>query len=97
MTVDEAAVDRVCADPDLAKLGVRDLPVAAALGLPAVFVPYPHSNREQYRNARPVVDAALAAGCVIGPSGNRPRHGLPGHPVSRVARRTHRAGGGTAL
>ncbi|MCW2533566.1 MAG: Indigoidine synthase, partial [Blastococcus sp.] len=26
-------VDRVCTDPDLAKLGVRDLPVAAALGL----------------------------------------------------------------
>lgn len=26
-------VDRVCSDPDLAKLGVRDLPVAAALGL----------------------------------------------------------------
>jgi pseudouridine-5'-phosphate glycosidase len=26
-------VDRVCDDPDLAKLGVRDLPVAAALGL----------------------------------------------------------------
>jgi pseudouridine-5'-phosphate glycosidase len=26
-------VDRVCADPDLAKLGVRDLAVAAALGL----------------------------------------------------------------
>jgi pseudouridine-5'-phosphate glycosidase len=25
-------LDRVCADPDLAKLGVRDLPVAAALG-----------------------------------------------------------------
>ena len=28
-----AEVDRVCGDPDLAKLGVRDLPVAAALGL----------------------------------------------------------------
>jgi pseudouridine-5'-phosphate glycosidase len=27
-----AEVDRVCADPGLAKLGVRDLPVAAALG-----------------------------------------------------------------
>jgi pseudouridylate synthase len=27
-----AEVDRVCADPDLAKLGIRDLPVAAALG-----------------------------------------------------------------
>jgi pseudouridine-5'-phosphate glycosidase len=26
-------LDRVCADPDLAKLGLRDLPVAAALGL----------------------------------------------------------------
>ena len=26
-------VDRVCADPSLTKLGVRDLPVAAALGL----------------------------------------------------------------
>jgi pseudouridylate synthase len=26
-------VDRVCADPSLAKLGVRDLPIAAALGL----------------------------------------------------------------
>jgi pseudouridine-5'-phosphate glycosidase len=28
-----AEVDRVCGDPGLAKLGVRDLPVAAALGL----------------------------------------------------------------
>jgi pseudouridine-5'-phosphate glycosidase len=28
-----AQVDRVCADPSLAKLGIRDLPVAAALGL----------------------------------------------------------------
>jgi pseudouridine-5'-phosphate glycosidase len=28
-----ADLDRVCADPDLAKLGIRDLPVAAALGL----------------------------------------------------------------
>ncbi|HEX8930976.1 MAG TPA: pseudouridine-5'-phosphate glycosidase, partial [Actinomycetota bacterium] len=25
-------VDRVCADPELAKLGIRDLPIAAALG-----------------------------------------------------------------
>jgi pseudouridine-5'-phosphate glycosidase len=27
-----AEVDRVCADPELAKLGVRELPIAAALG-----------------------------------------------------------------
>jgi UDP-N-acetylglucosamine--N-acetylmuramyl-(pentapeptide) pyrophosphoryl-undecaprenol N-acetylglucosamine transferase len=25
--------------------------------MPAVYVPYPHSNREQYRNAVPVVEA----------------------------------------
>jgi pseudouridine-5'-phosphate glycosidase len=31
LTADQ--VDRVCGDPDLAKLSVRDLPVAAALGL----------------------------------------------------------------
>jgi pseudouridine-5'-phosphate glycosidase len=31
LTPDE--LDRVCADPDLAKLGIRDLPVATALGL----------------------------------------------------------------
>jgi pseudouridylate synthase len=31
LTADE--VDRICADPDLAKLGVRDLPVAAAMGI----------------------------------------------------------------
>ena len=31
--LDTGQVDRVCADPDLAKLGIRDLPVAAALGL----------------------------------------------------------------
>ncbi|GAA3160835.1 pseudouridine-5'-phosphate glycosidase [Blastococcus jejuensis] len=31
LTADQ--VDRVCADPDLAKLGVRDLPIAAALGM----------------------------------------------------------------
>jgi pseudouridylate synthase len=31
LTADE--VDRICADPGLAKLGVRDLPIAAALGI----------------------------------------------------------------
>src|SRR4029453_4868172 len=40
LTADE--VDRVCADPGLAKLGVRDLPVAAALGARgATTVPRP--------------------------------------------------------
>jgi UDP-N-acetylglucosamine--N-acetylmuramyl-(pentapeptide) pyrophosphoryl-undecaprenol N-acetylglucosamine transferase len=29
----------------------------AAVGLPAVYVPYPHGNGEQRRNALPVVEA----------------------------------------
>ena len=33
----------------------------AAVGLPSVFVPYPHGNGEQARNAAPVVDAGRRA------------------------------------
>jgi UDP-N-acetylglucosamine--N-acetylmuramyl-(pentapeptide) pyrophosphoryl-undecaprenol N-acetylglucosamine transferase len=28
-----------------------------AIGMPAIYVPYPHSNQEQKRNALPVVEA----------------------------------------
>ena len=79
-------VDRVCADPDLAKLGVRDLPVAAALGL---------------SGATTVSSTALlaaAAGIGVFATGG-PRRGAParGRHLRRVGRPdravAHLAGG----
>jgi UDP-N-acetylglucosamine--N-acetylmuramyl-(pentapeptide) pyrophosphoryl-undecaprenol N-acetylglucosamine transferase len=45
------------ADLMLCRGGAITVAEVAAVGLPAVYVPYPHSNQEQYRNAVPVVDA----------------------------------------
>jgi UDP-N-acetylglucosamine--N-acetylmuramyl-(pentapeptide) pyrophosphoryl-undecaprenol N-acetylglucosamine transferase len=45
------------ADLMLGRGGAMTCAELAAIGLPAVYVPYPHSNREQYRNAEPVVSA----------------------------------------
>ena len=55
--LDEMELGYAAADLMLCRGGAMTCAEVAALGLPAVFVPYPHSNREQYRNARPVVDA----------------------------------------
>jgi UDP-N-acetylglucosamine--N-acetylmuramyl-(pentapeptide) pyrophosphoryl-undecaprenol N-acetylglucosamine transferase len=45
------------ADLMLCRGGAMTCAEVAAVGLPAVYVPYPHSNQEQSRNARPVVEA----------------------------------------
>jgi UDP-N-acetylglucosamine--N-acetylmuramyl-(pentapeptide) pyrophosphoryl-undecaprenol N-acetylglucosamine transferase len=45
------------ADLALCRGGAMTCAETAALGLPAVYVPYPHSNQEQRRNARPIVDS----------------------------------------
>jgi UDP-N-acetylglucosamine--N-acetylmuramyl-(pentapeptide) pyrophosphoryl-undecaprenol N-acetylglucosamine transferase len=45
------------ADLILCRSGAITCAEVAAVGLPAVYVPYPHSNQEQKRNAQPVVDA----------------------------------------
>lgn len=45
------------ADLMLARGGAMTCAELAAIGLPAVYVPYPHSNQEQKRNALPVVQA----------------------------------------
>ncbi|HZN17863.1 MAG TPA: UDP-N-acetylglucosamine--N-acetylmuramyl-(pentapeptide) pyrophosphoryl-undecaprenol N-acetylglucosamine transferase, partial [Micromonosporaceae bacterium] len=45
------------ADLMVARGGAMTCAELAAVGLPAVYVPYPHSNQEQSRNARPVVEA----------------------------------------
>ena len=45
------------ADLMLGRCGAGTVLETAAVGLPAMFVPYPHGNGEQARNAAPVVDA----------------------------------------
>lgn len=45
------------ADLVLARGGGMTCAELAAVGLPAVYVPYPYSNQEQRRNAQPVVEA----------------------------------------
>ena len=45
------------ADLMLARGGALTCAELAAVGLPAIYVPYPHSNQEQKRNALPVVEA----------------------------------------
>ena len=41
----------------ICRAGASSVTEAAAVGLPAVYVPLPIGNGEQVRNARPVVDA----------------------------------------
>ncbi|MFY1637526.1 undecaprenyldiphospho-muramoylpentapeptide beta-N-acetylglucosaminyltransferase [Solwaraspora sp. WMMB335] len=45
------------ADLMVCRGGAMTCAEVAAIGLPAVYVPYPHSNQEQKRNALPVVEA----------------------------------------
>ena len=49
------------ADLVLGRSGAMTCAEVAAVGLPAVFVPYPHSNGEQAVNARPLVDVGAGA------------------------------------
>jgi UDP-N-acetylglucosamine--N-acetylmuramyl-(pentapeptide) pyrophosphoryl-undecaprenol N-acetylglucosamine transferase len=45
------------ADLALCRSGAMTCAELAAVGLPAVYIPYPHSNGEQELNAQPVVRA----------------------------------------
>jgi UDP-N-acetylglucosamine--N-acetylmuramyl-(pentapeptide) pyrophosphoryl-undecaprenol N-acetylglucosamine transferase len=55
--LDEMELGYAAADLALCRGGAMTCAETAAVGMPAVYVPYPHSNREQYRNAVPVVEA----------------------------------------
>ncbi len=55
--LNEMAEGYAAADLMLCRGGAMTCAEVAAIGLPAVYVPYPHGNREQYRNAVPVVQA----------------------------------------
>ncbi|MFB9239615.1 undecaprenyldiphospho-muramoylpentapeptide beta-N-acetylglucosaminyltransferase [Plantactinospora siamensis] len=53
----EVELGYAAADLILCRGGAMTCAEVAAVGLPAVYVPYPHSNQEQRRNALPVVEA----------------------------------------
>jgi UDP-N-acetylglucosamine--N-acetylmuramyl-(pentapeptide) pyrophosphoryl-undecaprenol N-acetylglucosamine transferase len=55
--VDRMELAYAAADAVVGRAGANSVTEAAAVGLPAVFVPLPHGNGEQGLNARAVVDA----------------------------------------
>lgn len=55
--IDEMELGYAAADLVLSRSGAMTCAELAAVGLPAIYVPYPHSNQEQRRNALPVVSA----------------------------------------
>ncbi len=58
--LDQMELAYAAADLVLSRSGAITCAELAAVGLPAVLVPYPHSNQEQKRNARPLVSAGAA-------------------------------------
>ena len=58
--VDRMDLAYAAADLVICRAGASSVTEAAAVGLPAVFVPLPIGNGEQAHNARPVVDAGGA-------------------------------------
>jgi UDP-N-acetylglucosamine--N-acetylmuramyl-(pentapeptide) pyrophosphoryl-undecaprenol N-acetylglucosamine transferase len=55
--LDRMELGYAAADLMLSRGGAMTVAEVAAIGLPTVYVPYPHSNQEQRRNALPVVEA----------------------------------------
>jgi len=58
--VDRMDYALAAADLMVCRAGASSVVEAAAVGVPAIFVPLPHGNGEQELNARPVVDAGGA-------------------------------------
>ena len=55
--LDRMELGYAAADLSLCRGGAMTCAEVAAVGLPAVYVPLPHGNGEQRRNALPVVEA----------------------------------------
>ena len=81
--VDRMDLAYAAADLVVCRAGANSVTEAAAVGLPAVFVPLPIGNGEQEHNARPVVDAGgglLVADAALTPewvARDRPGAGRP--------------------
>jgi len=58
--VDDMAEAYAAADLMLARAGAATVAETATVGLPCLFVPFPHGNGEQVRNAEPLVQAGAA-------------------------------------
>ncbi|MCL2652391.1 MAG: undecaprenyldiphospho-muramoylpentapeptide beta-N-acetylglucosaminyltransferase [Propionibacteriaceae bacterium] len=58
--VDDMAQAYAAADLMLARAGAATVAETAIVGLPCIFVPFPHGNGEQVRNAEPLVRAGAA-------------------------------------
>ena len=58
--VDDMAQAYAAADLMLARAGAATVAETATVGLPCLFVPFPHGNGEQVRNAEPLVRAGAA-------------------------------------
>ena len=72
--VDRMDLALAAADLVVCRAGASCVSEAAAVGVPAIFVPLPIGNGEQDLNARPVVDAGgalLVANDAFTPSGSR--------------------------
>ncbi|MBD4445200.1 UDP-N-acetylglucosamine--N-acetylmuramyl-(pentapeptide) pyrophosphoryl-undecaprenol N-acetylglucosamine transferase, partial [Xanthomonas citri pv. citri] len=61
--VDDMASAYAAADLMVARSGAGTVVETATVGLPTIYVPLPHGNGEQARNATPAVDAG--AGVVV--------------------------------
>ena len=86
--IDRMDLAYAAADVVVCRAGANTVTEVACVGLPAVFVPLPHGNGEQARNAAPVVDAG--GGLLVADDDLTPqwvRETLPGllHDRERLA------------
>ena len=89
-----AYVDRMeqayaAADLMLGRSGASTVLETAAVGLPAIFVPYPHGNGEQARNARAIVDAG---GGILLPDDSCTANWIAAHVPALIGDRSRLAG-----
>jgi UDP-N-acetylglucosamine--N-acetylmuramyl-(pentapeptide) pyrophosphoryl-undecaprenol N-acetylglucosamine transferase len=58
--IDDMAAAYAWADVVVCRSGALTVSEIAAAGLPAIFVPFQHKDRQQYWNARPLEEAGAA-------------------------------------